>query len=43
MTRLSTYSLHALGVVCGLAAASWLAAAEAPTKLVTMGFSPFII
>jgi len=43
MTRLSTYSLHALGVVCGLAAASWLAAAEAPTKLVTAGFSPFVI
>jgi drug/metabolite transporter (DMT)-like permease len=43
MTRFSTYSLHALGVVCGLAAASWLAAAEAPTKLVTAGFSPFVI
>src|SRR5580704_16165552 len=40
MTRLS---LHSLGVLCGLAAASWLAAAEAPTKLVTAGFSPFII
>ena len=40
MTRVS---LHALGVVCGLAAASWLAAAEAPTKLVTAGFSPFVI
>jgi drug/metabolite transporter (DMT)-like permease len=41
--RFSTYSLHALGVICGLAAASWLAAAEAPTKLVTAGFSPFLI
>jgi drug/metabolite transporter (DMT)-like permease len=40
MTRLS---LHTLGVICGLAAASWLAAAEAPTKLVTAGFSPFVI
>jgi drug/metabolite transporter (DMT)-like permease len=40
MTRTS---LHALGVACGLAAASWLAAAEAPTKLVTAGFSPFVI
>ena len=40
MTRVS---LHTLGVVCGLAAASWLAAAEAPTKLVTAGFSPFVI
>jgi drug/metabolite transporter (DMT)-like permease len=30
-------------VVCGLAAGAWLGAAEAPTKLVTMGFSPFVI
>ena len=36
-------SLHQLGVVCGLAAGAWLGAAEAPTKLVTMGFSPFVI
>jgi drug/metabolite transporter (DMT)-like permease len=39
----STLSLHKLGVVCGLAAGAWLGAAEAPTKLVTMGFSPFVI
>ena len=43
MTRSHKYSLHTLGVMCGLAAASWLAAAEAPTKLVTAGFSPFVI
>jgi drug/metabolite transporter (DMT)-like permease len=36
-------SLHVLGVVCGLAAGAWLGAAEAPTKLVTIGFSPFLI
>ena len=42
-TRLSARSLHGLGVVCGLAAGAWLGAAEAPTKLVTMGFSPFLI
>ena len=36
-------SLHRLGVICGLAAGAWLGAAEAPTKLVTVGFSPFII
>jgi drug/metabolite transporter (DMT)-like permease len=36
-------SLHALGVLCGLGAATWLAGAEAPTKLVTVGFSPFLI
>ena len=36
-------SLHVLGVVCGLAAGAWLGAAEAPTKLVTLGLSPFLI
>lgn len=36
-------SLHILGVVCGLAAGAWLGTAEAPTKLVTAGFSPFLI
>lgn len=41
--KAARYSLHALGVFCGLAAATWLAAAEAPTKLVTAGFSPFLI
>lgn len=30
-------------MVCGLAAGAWLGAAEAPTKLVTLGISPFII
>ena len=39
----STLSLHKLGVFCGLAAAVWLGTAEAPTKLVNSGFSPFII
>ena len=39
----SPRSLHQLGVMCGLAAGAWLGAAEAPTKLVTVGFSPFII
>jgi len=36
-------SLHRLGVLCGLAAGAWLGGAEAPTKLVTLGFSPFLI
>src|SRR5262252_569706 len=36
-------SLHRIGVACGLAAGAWLGAAEAPTKLVTVGFSPFLI
>lgn len=40
---LSTRSLHQLGVICGLGAGAWLGAAEAPTKLVTLGFSPFLI
>ena len=39
----STLALHKLGVFCGLAAAVWLGTAEAPTKLVNAGFSPFII
>src|SRR5512139_2259190 len=39
----SSRSLHTVGVMSGLAAGAWLGAAEAPTKLVTMGFSPFII
>src|ERR1700678_4314238 len=36
-------SLHGLGVICGLTAGVWLGAAEAPTKLVAVGFSPFAI
>jgi drug/metabolite transporter (DMT)-like permease len=36
-------SLHMLGVICGLTAGVWLGAAEAPTKLVNAGFSPFAI
>ncbi len=36
-------TLQALGVFCGFAAALWLAAAEAPTKLVTIAVSPFVI
>src|SRR6266496_3067302 len=39
----SRLSLHRVGVLCGLAAGAWLGAAEAPTKLVTVGFSPFLI
>ena len=41
--RTGAGSLHGLGVLCGLAAATWLAGAEAPTKLVTTGLSPFLI
>ena len=36
-------SLHNLGVVSGLAAGAWLGMAEAPTKLVSVGYSPFLI
>ena len=36
-------SVHGLGVACGLAAGVWLGAAEAPTKLVNTGLSPFAI
>jgi len=41
--RSADYSLHRLGVICGLAAGAGLGAAEAPTKLVTLGLSPFLI
>jgi len=41
--KVSSRSLHTLGVACGLGAGAWLGMAEAPTKLVTMGFSPFLI
>jgi drug/metabolite transporter (DMT)-like permease len=40
---MSDRRLHSLGVVCGFAAGAWLGAAEAPTKLVNTGFSPFLI
>src|SRR5579875_2673000 len=36
-------SMHGIGVVCGLAAGVWLGAAEAPTKLVNSGLSPYAI
>jgi glucose uptake protein GlcU len=39
----SGLSLHGLGVICGLTAGVWLGTAEAPTKLVNAGFSPFAI
>jgi len=35
--------LQALGMLCGLTAGAWLGAAEAPTKLVTVGLSPLVI
>ena len=34
---------HRLGVICGLTAGVWLGAAEAPTKLVNIGLSPYAI
>ena len=36
-------SVHGIGVICGLAAGVWLGAAEAPTKLVNSGLSPYAI
>jgi glucose uptake protein GlcU len=35
--------MHGIGVLCGLGAGVWLGAAEAPTKLVNSGLSPFAI
>lgn len=35
--------LQTLGMLCGLTAGAWLGAAEAPTKLVTVGLSPVVV
>ena len=35
--------LQSVGMLCGFGAGAWLGAAEAPTKLVTIGISPFVI
>jgi drug/metabolite transporter (DMT)-like permease len=35
--------LQRLGTLCGFAAGAWLGAAEAPTKLVTLGVPPVVI
>jgi drug/metabolite transporter (DMT)-like permease len=39
----SRISIHLLGVLCGLTAGAWLGAAEAPTKLVDVGLSPYAV
>ena len=36
-------TLQRVGIVCGLTAGAWLGAAEAPTKLVTIGLSPVVV
>src|SRR6202158_4895816 len=36
-------ALQRLGVLCGFTAGAWLGAAEAPTKLVSVGVSPIVI
>jgi drug/metabolite transporter (DMT)-like permease len=40
-SRLRT--LQVVGIICGLTAGAWLGAAEAPTKLVSIGLSPVAI
>jgi drug/metabolite transporter (DMT)-like permease len=35
--------LQLLGILCGFTAGAWLGAAEAPTKLVSIGLSPMVI
>jgi drug/metabolite transporter (DMT)-like permease len=42
-SQLPIRSVHGIGVLCGLGAGVWLGAAEAPTKLVNSGLSPFAI
>ncbi|WP_263355740.1 GRP family sugar transporter [Acidicapsa ligni] len=41
--RSGATKLHLLGVICGIAAGAWLGGAEAPTKLVLAGLSPFTV
>jgi drug/metabolite transporter (DMT)-like permease len=36
-------ALQLLGILCGFTAGAWLGAAEAPTKLVSVGVSPIVI
>src|SRR6185436_13422517 len=36
-------TLQSVGMLCGVTAGAWLGAAEAPTKLVTLGLSPVLI
>jgi drug/metabolite transporter (DMT)-like permease len=36
-------ALQRLGLLCGFAAGAWLGAAEAPTKLVSVGVSPMVV
>ena len=43
LERSRQQQLQSLGIFCGFAAALWLAGAEAPTKLVTIAVSPFVI
>ncbi len=42
-TATSLSTRHGLGVLCGIGAGVWLGAAEAPTKLVNSGLSPYAI
>ncbi len=35
--------LQSLGILCGFGAGAWLGAAEAPTKLVSVGVSPVVV
>jgi glucose uptake protein GlcU len=37
------HRLQAVGIMSGLAAGAWLGAAEAPTKLVTVGLAPVVV
>jgi drug/metabolite transporter (DMT)-like permease len=42
-THRASTSLHSLGVLCAISAGAWLGSAEAPTKLVSAGYSPILI
>jgi drug/metabolite transporter (DMT)-like permease len=43
VTRDRLRQLQSVGILCGFGAGAWLGAAEAPTKLVTIGTSPVVV
>jgi len=43
VTRDRLRQLQSVGMLCGFGAGAWLGAAEAPTKLVTLGLQPVVV
>jgi glucose uptake protein GlcU len=43
LDRVRLHELRSVGILCGFGAGAWLGAAEAPTKLVTIGVAPVVV